>query len=144
MNKVINGRRYDTDKAREVAHADNMDDATSADYCRETLYRKRNGEHFLHCEGNARTPYATFTADGWAKPGEVLRPLTYEEAQQWASDSLSGDDYEAAFGTVPDDAGNVYMTLSIPAAAKAKLEAQVAKTGESQSGIVAKLIDCSL
>lgn len=140
MNKVINGKRYDTDKAKEIGSWENMDDASSFDYICETLYRKRTGEFFLHCEGNARTPYATFSADGWARGGEVIRPLGYEEAREWAEGRLEASEYEAVFGEVSEDAGNVPVTLSLPAAMKLKLECRAINTGKSQSAIVSSLI----
>ena len=143
MNKVINGKRYDTDTAREVGSWENMDDAGNFDYLSETLYRKRTGEFFLHCEGGARTPYASFSEDGWARDGEVLRPLGYVEARKWASERLSADECEAVFPSIPEDAGNVPVTLSIPAAAKAELERRASETGRTQSDIVAGLISGS-
>ena len=143
MNKIINGKRYDTDTAKEVGCWENMDDVRNFDYLGETLYRKRTGEFFLHCEGGARTPYASFSGDGWAGFGEVLRPLGYAEACKWAEEHMTGDEYEAVFGEVGEDAGNVPVTLSIPAAAKAELERRASETGRTQSDIVAGLISDS-
>lgn len=143
MNKIINGKRYDTDTAKQVGCWENMGDASSLDYQAQTLYRKRTGEFFLHCEGGARTPYASFSEDGWARPGEVLRPLGYVEARKWASERLSADESEAVFPSIPEDAGNVPVTLSIPAAAKAELERRASETGRTQSDIVAGLISDS-
>ena len=143
MNKIINGKRYDTDTAKEVGCWENMDDVRNFDYLGETLYRKRTGEFFLHCEGGARTPYASFSADGWAGRGEVLRPLSYGEACKWAEAYMTADEYEAVFGEVGEDEGNVPVTLSIPAAAKAELERRAAETGRTQSDIVASLIAAS-
>ncbi len=140
MNKVINGKRYDTDTAKAVGSWENMDDASSFDYRCETLYLKRTGEFFLHCEGGASTPYASFSADGWAGWGEVIRPLGYLEARKWAEERLSGEEREDVFPTIDEDAGNVPVTLSIPAAAKARLDEQAAKSGRTRSDIVAQLI----
>lgn len=143
MNKIINGKRYDTDTAKEVASWENMYDAGNFNYCRETLYRKRTGEFFLHCEGGARSPYASFSEDGWAGWGEVLRPLSYGAACSWAEKNMTGDEYEAVFGEVGEDEGNVPVTLSIPASAKAELERRASETGRTQSDIVASLIAAS-
>ena len=141
MNKIINGKRYDTDKAKEIGSWENMDDAGNFDYICETLYRKRTGELFLHCQGGPRTPYATFSADGWAGNGEVIRPVSYDAAKKWAEEHLTADEYEAVFGEVSEDAGNVPVTLSIPAAMKMRLESHAVKAGKSQSAVVAELIE---
>ena len=39
MNKVINGKRYDTDKAEQIAQSDNGCYVGDLDYYCETLYR---------------------------------------------------------------------------------------------------------
>ncbi len=140
MNKVINGKRYNTDTAKAVGSWENMDDAASFDYQCETLYLKRTGGFFLHCEGGAKTPYASFSADGWARFGEVIRPLGYQEARKWAEERLSAEACSAVFPPIDEDAGNVPVTLSIPAAAKARLDEQAAKSGRTRSDIVAQLI----
>ncbi len=140
MNKVINGKRYDTYTAKDVGSWENMYDASNCDWQRETLYLKRTGKFFLHCEGGARTPYARSYADGSAGWGEVIRPLGYLEARKWAEERLSGDECEAVFPSIDEDAGNVPVTLSIPAAAKARLDEQAAKSGRTRSDIVAQLI----
>lgn len=105
------------------------------------LDRKRTGEHFLHGEGGAASRYASYSDDGWSGWGETIRPMSYDAARDWAERNMDADAYEAAFGPVPEDAGNVPVTLSIPASAKARLEALAARTGETQSAIVARLIE---
>ncbi len=146
MNKIINGKRYDTDKAKEIGSWESTWDCGSVDYMSETLYRKRTGEFFLHCERGMRSATAyRFCDNKMASDGsEHIVLLAYEQAQGWAEENMTADEYEAVFGEVADDAGNVPVTLSLPASAKAKLEAQAAKTGESQSAIVARLVSEAL
>ena len=63
MKKVINGKMYNTETAERLAEWDNGRWG-SFDACSETLYRKRNGELFLHGDGGCRSPYSKFSGDG--------------------------------------------------------------------------------
>ncbi len=140
MYKIINGKRYDTDTAKAVGSWENMYDASNINYYCETLYLKRTGEFFLHCEGGASSPVACYRADGSSSWGEVIRPVGYPEARKWAEERLSGDECEAVFPPIDEDAGNMTVTLSIPAATMARLDEQAAKSGRTRSDIVAQLI----
>ncbi|WP_101723050.1 hypothetical protein [Eggerthella timonensis] len=138
MNKVINGKRYDTDKAEPVGESGNGLYPGDLDYYCETLYRKRTGEFFLHLEGGPRSRCAKADGSGWVG-GEELRPLAYDDARSWAEKNLTADEYADAFGE-PDDDGAVVATLKLSATAKAKLEREASRTGKTQSAIVEELI----
>lgn len=94
MKKCINGRKYNTATARRQKTYDfrggnkpdvmaYLREATggsytpcSSNYLRQTLYRKRNGEHFLHI---------MYMAAG-SKPvilREEINPLTDTQARSW-------------------------------------------------------------
>lgn len=137
MKKIIKGRSYDTDKAEELVSIDNG--IGGIDHECETLYRKRTGEFFIHGEGGAHTRYAKPTDDGRWSGGELIQPLTYDQAQQWAENHLDGDAYESIFGAVED--GQVAMTISISTATKAKLERYAARHGIPQVKVIEDLID---
>lgn len=66
--------------------------------CYEELYRKTTGEYFLCGEGGPATGYAHVCADSSLAAGEGIRPLSKEEAREWAEDNLSAEEYIAAFG----------------------------------------------
>lgn len=83
MKKVINGKSYDTEKARLLNSFDTSDRSSFAWY-REELYIKRTGEYFLFGEGHAASPYGRAVTRTERAPGEDIRPLTMEEARQWA------------------------------------------------------------
>ncbi len=139
MNKVINGKRYDTEKAERVGERDNGLFPGDLDYYSETLYKKRTGEFFLHAEGGPRSRCAKRVGSGWAG-GEELCPLPFEEARAWAEGNLTADEYAGLFGE-PDDGGEtVAAMLKLSASAKARLEREAAKTGKTQSAIVEELI----
>lgn len=139
MRKIINNRLYDTDTAREVGTHDNGEMPGDFGYVSETLYRKKTGEYFLHGEGGARTRYARQDCGLWAS-GEAITPLSYDAAREWAEANLDADAYEAAFGAVAEDGGEVALTVRVPASAKAALDRECSRTGEGQSAIVARLL----
>ena len=100
MNRVIDGERYDTDEAEELARVEH-EPRTSFEHHEETLYRKGSGRYFIHGCGNAKSRYAVHTAQGYV-PGERIVPISYARAMEWASDELDADGYESIFGEVPD------------------------------------------
>lgn len=54
MKKIINGKKYDTDTAKEVGYSNNGLLSTDIDYIEETLYQKKTGEFFLYGEGGCK------------------------------------------------------------------------------------------
>ena len=50
MKKIIKGKVYDTDTARELASWANGGNWRDFSHLEETLYRKKTGEYFLHGE----------------------------------------------------------------------------------------------
>ena len=79
MTKVINGARYDTDRAHRLARWE-RDTNDSADHMTETLYRTKAGKFFIHGEGGPNTRYASRSGGS----GEKIVPLTESDAREWA------------------------------------------------------------
>lgn len=102
MKAIINGRKYDTETAKEMAYAESDCGRNSFGWYEETLYKKRTGEFFLAGEGYAATKYATHYEGGTRGPGSKIIPLTYEEAEEWGERNLSADRYEEIFGEVSE------------------------------------------
>lgn len=101
MKKIINGKKYDTSTAKEIARWDNGD-CLSFGWCSETLYRKKTGEYFLHGEGGPTSKYCEYS-DGMQRSGEQIIPLTGgKKAREWAEQNLGGDLYEEIFGEVEE------------------------------------------
>lgn len=100
--KIINGRRYDTERAREVGYNEH---GYKSDYnwCMETLYQKRTGEFFIYGEGHAASRYCTHISYNERGPGSAIIPLSLTEAQQWAEKNLDASEYEALFGEVNEE-----------------------------------------
>jgi hypothetical protein len=101
MKKIINGKKYDTETAKELARRDNGFGCSEFDYVEETLYRKRTGEFFLYGTGGAASRYSTHCGNMWYGDERIM-PLTEEEAKEWCEEYLDGDEYEGIFGEVEE------------------------------------------
>lgn len=101
MRKIINGKRYDTDTATLLGGTSYgcIGDLT---YWAESLYRKKTGEYFLCGVGGPGSKYSRHIGPdrlvGWTE----IRPLSLQEAQEWAEACFEADDYEAVFGPVEE------------------------------------------
>jgi hypothetical protein len=83
MQKLIDGKLYDTDEAEKIVSWSTGGSRSDFSYMKETLYRTENDRWFIHGEGHAKTRYASSTADGMKGFGEDIRALSDEEAFQW-------------------------------------------------------------
>lgn len=113
MNKVIRGKRYNTETAKLVGTWEANEPENSDFWEKEELYQKRSGEFFLIGQGGAQTQYARFSMGGESKPGIELRPIEPEEASDWAEEHLTADEYEALFGPVAEDGSRGRITLTL-------------------------------
>lgn len=141
MKKIINGKRYDTETAKWIAEFEEGYVSDFAYVC-ETLYKKRNGEYFLHGYGHAASRYAKSCGNNGWSAGECIIPLSYDEACKWAENALDADDYEKEFGMVEDDDDDTLTTITvrIPSHIKAALDRKSAAIGKSQTDIVTELL----
>ena len=152
MKKRINGLRYDTDTAKELARYSSPLPYTETGYYNEWLYKKRTGEYFLYGEGNPGRKWAEKVPyDNAYIAGADIQPLTFEQAQDWfekannADPELATDEvYDQEFGTLsnPNEAKaeKVQVKLYLNKLAKRKLERLAQKQGKTQSDIVESLI----
>lgn len=140
MKKIINGRKYDTATAREVAEWTGDFSRRDFRWVHEILYQKRTGEYFIYGEGGPESKYAVTYGDGGWQGGRRIVPLSYEAARSWAEESLSPDDYEAEFGEVEEAECDVALLVHVPASAKAALDREAARTGRTRASIVAELL----
>ena len=135
MKKIINGKLYDTDTAKEMGCWGNGRYDFSS--CSETLYRKRTGEFFLFGEGGPMSKYARSTGNNSWSGGSEIIPLTASKAREWAEEKLSADDYAEIFG-MPDEGTDEKETMCIqlPADLMAKLRAGASDAGTSLTAFV--------
>lgn len=138
MKKIINNRIYDTATAALKASYNNSRFGDFA-YLKESLYLKKTGEYFLHGEGGAQTRYAGRTGNMY-HDGEAIIPVTYQEAQKWAEEKLSGDEYEAIFGAVTEVEGREQVNMMIKKASLAKAKRAAQEAGISLTAYIEGLI----
>ena len=110
MKKIINGKRYDTDTAKEITYTSYSNRRDFHYWC-ETLYRKNTGEYFLHGEGGPDSRYAVTVGQNEWSGGEKIIPLTIEKAKEWAEKYLDADEYEKIFGAVEETKKTISLSL---------------------------------
>lgn len=143
MKKIIAGKVYDTETAKELAYWENMADVRDFHQFSERLYRKKTGEFFLHGEGGPLTQYAqTVGTNSWSG-GERIMPLTFAEARKWAEDHLDGEEYEEIFGAVTEDESRVQVCYSLAASTVETIKRRAAEGGISASEYIDKLVSGS-
>lgn len=140
VNKIINGRMYDTKTAREIG-SDSWGSRRDHQYWSETLYKKRTGEFFLHGVGGPASRYAERIEQNMWSGGEQLIPLSYGKAREWAEEHLTGDEYEEIFGEVSEDAEDVQLSFRVSAATDAKLRRIAGEQGISITAALEKIIE---
>jgi len=101
MNKVINGKRYDTKKARLIGERSEGQGWTDFSYWFENLYQKKTGEFFLHCGGGPNSKYGYSDGNRFGSD-EKIEPLTIDEAKKWCEILLDADEYEDIFGDLEE------------------------------------------
>ena len=102
MKKIINGKKYDTETAKQLGTYANYGSWRDFSHYEETLYRKKTGEYFLHGKGGAMTHYAVSESQNSWTGGEKIIPLTEAEARAWSENNLTCEAYESIFGEVEE------------------------------------------
>lgn len=100
MQFIKNDKLYDTDTAEliETKYEYIYQPPTFADTeIRHSLYKKSNGEFFLF-KGN----YGKSFGSTWLLNKPTIKPLTEEEAKEWAEDNLSATEYINTFGPISE------------------------------------------
>lgn len=100
MNKVIDGRYYDTETAAEISSTDNGYFRNDFNYYEETLYQKQNGDYFLHLIGGANSAIRKRTDGNSYCGSEIIKPISLDEAKKWVEKNCDGKTYIALFGEV--------------------------------------------
>lgn len=139
MKKIINGKLYDTDKARYLG-GDSYSNSRDFHHWTEELYVKRTGEYFLYGEGGPMTKYAESTGQNTWSGGEKIMPVSMEAAREWAEEHLSADRYAEIFGMPDEDAEPVALNMMLDAGIMAQVRAKAAEEGASLTATVAALL----
>ena len=101
MKKIINGRRYDTDKATMVATIESRLPYTDFHYYEELLYRSPRGGWFLVGAGGALSRWGGGFNGG---AGTSIVPLSDAETKQWLESAEETHAIEEYFGDSIEDA----------------------------------------
>lgn len=100
MRKIIDGKAYDTETAREVCiwiRGYTCPGRVIYDTFEETLYQMCTGEFFIYCEGG---PLFCYTDGRVRLPHDLgITPLTEAEAREWVEGvAMEAERYKAIFG----------------------------------------------
>lgn len=139
MNKVIKGKRYDTETANFI-FCTGYGYSGDLYYWKEELYQKRTGEFFLFGEGGAGSRYSEKTGDNSWSGGERIYPLTYEEAKKWSEEVMTGDEYEKIFGKNEENE-KTKLTVSLKINEITALKANAVKRKITVSELLSKIIN---
>ena len=102
MKKIINGRMYDTETAKNVQEWDNGIYGNDFRACEETLYKKKNGEYFIYGSGGALSKYSISCGNNGSSGSSDIIPLLKDEAKIWMETNGDTDSYIKEFGEVPE------------------------------------------
>ena len=139
MKKIINGKLYDTDTAKELGTYSHSNPRDFNYWC-ETIYRKRTGEFFLYGHGGPASKYAESCGQNTWSGGSKIIPLNYKASQEWVEKYLDADDYQTIFGDVTEG-DDVLISVKLPASADSKLRRIAAEKGISLTAMIISLID---
>lgn len=103
MKKVINRKKYDTEKAEWIHGWSNGFDSSNFRFEYESLYRTAGGNLFLHVEGGGKTVHATQCGDGTG-PGEDIVAVSREEAIDWLESHDGAEAIEKHFADAVEEA----------------------------------------
>lgn len=143
MKKIINGKVYDTETAKELGSWSNMADYGNFSQFSETLYRKKTGEFFLHGEGGPMTKYAVAEGTNSWRGGERIMPLSFLEAREWAEDHLDGEEYEEIFGAVAEDTSRIQVCYSLSADTVETIKRRAAELEITASAYIDRIVKMS-
>jgi len=105
MRRIINGFRYDTDRAQLVGEGGSSGLSRSDfRWWQAGLYvTPRARRYFLAGEGGPMTRFGQRVGD-MTGYGEAIIPVTEDEALEWAEQFLTTAEVEATFGDSIEDA----------------------------------------
>lgn len=138
MKKIIGGKLYDTETAKEIASNSHGEGPRDFRYYCETLFRKRTGEYFLYGGGGPASKYAESCGLNQWTGGEMIIPLDYKAATAWAEENMSADDYQEEFGPVSEgESSRTTLSISLDSVIADKIRREAQEKGMSVSALIA-------
>ena len=133
VNKVINGKLYNTETAQMLIEAEVAHDNYGIPIASARLYRKRTGEYFL-------CTYDDISETLGIKPLPSL-----SEAKAWAEKHLDGNEYQEIFGEIEEDSEteeelNQQISILLPVSLHNALKAKKQATGKNVSALIIKAL----
>lgn len=95
MRKIINGKTYNTETAKEIVYAGECT-GSFGDWT-EKLFLKKTGEYFLYCWGGPMSAYARRYGN-MRTDGERIKPMTEDGVKEWLLKNDLDDTYIELFG----------------------------------------------
>ena len=129
MRKIIDGKKYDSEKARKVGTWTN--NFKGSDHMESTLYRKRTGEYFI-----MKTTGETEADLGFRKD---IIPVSIEEARRWGLDHLDSKSFDREFVN-KKDGGTVPVTLNLPKWVYTEVKNNATVRGSSMASEVTRMV----
>ena len=139
MTKIIKGILYNTSTATLIG-GNGYSHPGDLRYCYEALYRKKSGEYFLHGMGGPLSKYSKSVGTNETSGNEMIIPMTYAEARDWAEANLDADDYIAAFGTPEEDDNHVIVTVNFNKATYDMINREAASAGVTVDDYIERLV----
>ena len=139
MNKVIKGKRYDTETATELLTYDSDYSTRDFNYFSETLYQKRTGEYFLYGHGGAMSNYAVSCGQNEWCGGEKIIPYSIAQAKAWVEKHFDADEYEKIFGSIEE--GKTQVCISLDKSTLAQLKKLASAKSMTASELIGRLIE---
>jgi hypothetical protein len=103
MQKVVDGKLYDTESATELGEYWNNYPLDDFNYCLEKLYLTKKGAYFLYGDGGAMSKYGTVVGNMRCGGNDII-PMSHEEAFQWAQENLEAEEVTALFADMVEEA----------------------------------------
>ena len=103
MKQIINGKRYDTEKATQLARWHSGFNLGDPKLCEEKLYGTKNGAFFIHGAGGAMSRWSKRVGNTTGG-GEGVEVLTKDEAMNWLEEKGLTEELEKRFGDCIQDA----------------------------------------
>ena len=83
MKKIVDGKRYDTETAEEIAYHSNDLPTNDFNWYEERLFRTQKGNWFIAGEGGAASRYSKSCGNNGSCGGSDLTPIPMIEAREW-------------------------------------------------------------
>jgi hypothetical protein len=97
MIKIIDGVRYDTDKAIEIGSA-SYSNSGDFHHWDETLYKSpRSGRFFIAGSGGPMSKYSRQIEQNSWSGGSRIIPINADQAREWCEQYLEGDEWAQHF-----------------------------------------------